>query len=75
MTKKKRLEDWWPPLGIRATWLEPRFTARESTLLGALDALVRHDNAADERKVCSLEGVGATAMSGFHPLADIFSDG
>ena len=48
-TKNMKLDDWWPPLGIRATWLEPRFTARESTLLGALDALVRHDNAADVR--------------------------
>ena len=48
-TKKTKLEDWWPPLGIRATWIAPKFTPRESTLLGALDALVRHDNAADQR--------------------------
>lgn len=49
-TKTMKLDDWWPPLGIRATWLEPgRFTEKESVLAAALDSLVRHDNAADLR--------------------------
>lgn len=45
------LEEYQPPLGIRAIWRNgDRFTDWEMILLGALDALVRHDRAADWRE-------------------------
>jgi hypothetical protein len=48
-----KLKDWLPPLGCRATWMEPgRFSDREAVLAAALDTLVFHDNAADRRENC-----------------------
>jgi hypothetical protein len=44
-------EKWMPPLGCRATWLQPgRFSNRHAVLAAALDSLVMHDNAADRRE-------------------------
>jgi hypothetical protein len=44
-------DEWMPPLGCRATWLDPRrFSGREAVLAAALDRLVQHDYAADLRE-------------------------
>jgi hypothetical protein len=49
--RKMKLDDWWSPLGIRATWLQAgRLTEREAILAAALDSLITHNNAADRRE-------------------------
>jgi hypothetical protein len=45
-----KIENWWPPGGITAFWLNPKLTDLEQILGATLDAVVRHDRAAAKRE-------------------------
>ena len=43
--KKFFRHDWWPPLGMQAFWLHPKWTEKEAALGAALAAVINHDRA------------------------------